>query len=53
MKQTDMIDLLKALSVIEGAVRVSSDKKIEQVVIDELEWIVNLIIVELKQNDIK
>ena len=38
------IDLLKALSIIEGAVRASGNREVIQIVEDELDWIVNAIV---------
>ncbi len=44
------IDLLKALSIIEGAVRCTGNKELIQIVEDELDWIVNSIVTGLKKD---
>ena len=43
-----MIDLLKSLSTIEGAVMANSNQILERVVSDELEWCLELIMNKLK-----
>ena len=44
------IDVLKALSIIEGAVRASGNEKLESVVMDQIGWITSAIINGLKEN---
>ena len=50
MTRDDIIDLLRSLSIIEGASRVAQ-KEVSQVIDDELEWIVSLLLKELKEKN--
>ena len=52
MTQRDFdIDVLKALSIIEGAVRATGNTELTQVIEDELEWIINSIVNGLKRSN--
>ena len=42
------IDILRALSVVEGAVKGSGDTQLEEVVMEQLGWIINSITRALK-----
>jgi hypothetical protein len=51
MKQRDLdIDLLKALSKIEGAIEGSDNTEIKQVAFDELDWIIDFLSARIKDN---
>jgi hypothetical protein len=50
MDKNDLVDLLRSLSIIEGAV-CTADRSVQERVGDELEWCVNKIIKELKQEE--
>ena len=47
MTRSQMIDLLKSLSIIEGAVT-NCDNKVEQTVLDQLSWAVELLTKKLR-----
>jgi hypothetical protein len=48
MDKNDLVDLLRSLSIIEGAV-CTADISVQNRVGDELEWCVSKIVKELKQ----
>ena len=43
------VDLLKSLSRIEGAAEASGNNDLKQVVVDELDWIVSILVARLKE----
>jgi len=51
MTQNEMdVDLLSSLSIIDGAVMgLSGNDVLKQVVIDELEWIVDMLVARIKE----
>ena len=48
MTMDEMLDLLRSLSIIEGAVCASGNRDVETVVTDQLEWCVDLLRKKLK-----
>ena len=49
-RETD-VDLLRSLSVIEGAVIGKGDSTLSDVVSDELAWIVSVLVARLKEKE--
>jgi len=45
------VDLLKSLSIIDGAVMGNSNQILERVVSDELQWIVDMLVARLKEKE--
>ena len=49
VQDDDLIDLLRSLSIIEGAVRGGKDREVQQTVMDELDWCVEMLLKLLKE----
>jgi hypothetical protein len=51
MNQRDLdVDILKALSRVEGAIEGNGNSDLKQVMIDELDWIVDFLSARIKEN---
>ncbi len=49
LSREEMIDLLRSLSIIDGAAMATSDQSAGRVITDELEWCTELLLNKLKE----
>jgi len=50
MTKSKIIDMLRSLSIIEGAVSASCNREVQTVVMDEPEWCVSVLIKGMKDD---
>ena len=50
-RREEDLDMLKALSVIDGAVMNEGNQRLQQIVSDHMDWIVDMLVARLKEKE--